>query len=476
MPLTKRLVVNLVVFAMATAALVGYGLVDLLGNPFAKPMQISTVLPDASGLNVGFSVTLNGVDVGSVSAVTLVPGGARVVMTIDNGVTIPSDVAARVNIANALGEQEVDLIPRAGVPDPPLRNGATVPLAPDATPTQVSQVVATATRVLQAIPPHALNSLLAELSTALAGQAGNIRTITDTSRIFAQEFLQYQSQFKSLLASAPPVLDTLAADGPQLRQALANTAVLAQVLAQHRYDLVNLFSSGSSAFGYLGDLVSAERPNLACLIHDVGAVDANVSQPSNLTNLNSSLQTNTYFWNLIPMVTKPGYAASLFPGDPARANQPWLRTQLNIPPLQPTPLAYATPRTLPPTEPGAGCVTTFGNGVGPAVQAGYHSSLPESRLVPPPASESYVPGVDQPAAGSESLSAYHRPLAVPGSSGGMGLTALATLLIALLAMAAGFSGRTWSGLAAVTHQVVTRAGHWYEKSSADKSTKRGGEL
>jgi virulence factor Mce-like protein len=475
MVLTRRLIANLVVFALASVALVGYGLVDLLGNPFTSPMQISTVMPTAAGLHPGFSVALNGVDVGSVSAVDLVRGGARVVMTIDKGVSIPSSVEARVNLANALGEQQVDLVPRATLHDPPLRNGATVPLAPDGAPTEVSQVVSTATKLLQAIPPGALNSLLSELSTALAGQAGNLQTITDSSKVFAQELLAYQSQFKALLANAPPVLDTVAADGPALQQALANTAVIAHVFAQHRNDIVNLFNSGSNAFGDLGSIVAAERPNLACLFHDLAGLNSNLSndivnlfnsgsnafgdlgsivaaerpnlaclfhdlaglnsnlsQPANLVNLSSGLQDNSYFWNLIPTVVKDGSAASLFPGEPSRSNQPWLRTQLQIPPVQPTPLSYATPHTLPPTKPGAGCVTSLGNGVGPATQTGYHSSLPESRLSPAPSSESYVPGV--PGAG-QALSAYRRAVPGRGRVGYPGLPALFAFVLALAALA-----------------------------------------
>ena len=432
MVLTRRLIANLVVFALASVALVGYGLVDLLGNPFTSPMQISTVMPTAAGLHPGFSVALNGVDVGSVSAVDLVRGGARVVMTIDKGVSIPSSVEARVNLANALGEQQVDLVPRATLHDPPLRNGATVPLAPDGAPTEVSQVVSTATKLLQAIPPGALDSLLSELSTALAGQAGNLQTITDSSKVFAQELLAYQSQFKALLANAPPVLDTVAADGPALQQALANTAVIAHVFAQHRNDIVNLFNSGSNAFGDLGSIVAAERPNLACLFHDLAGLNSNLSQPANLVNLSSGLQDNSYFWNLIPTVVKDGSAASLFPGEPSRSNQPWLRTQLQIPPVQPTPLSYATPHTLPPTKPGAGCVTSLGNGVGPATQTGYHSSLPESRLSPAPSSESYVPGV--PGAG-QALSAYRRAVPGRGRVGYPGLPALFAFVLALAALA-----------------------------------------
>jgi len=303
----------------------------------------------------------------------------------------------------------------------------------------VSQVVATATRLLQAIPAGALNNLLSELATALKGQAANLQTITDSSKVFAEEFLAYQSQFKALLANAPPVLDTIAGDGPALRQALANTAVIAHVFAEHRQDVVDLLNSGSVAFGDLGTIVARERPNLACLTHDLAALNTNLEQPANLRNLDVGLQDNTFFWNLIPLVAKDGNAKGLFPGEPDRPNQPWLRTELLIPPVQPTPLSYATAHTLPPTKPGAACVTSLGEGVGPATQPGYHTNLPESRLVPPSSSDAYVPG-SQASGGGMSASGGAGDGAPRGAVGNQGTAVLRATLRARAQV-----DRSWTG-------------------------------
>ena len=47
--ITRRVVVNLVAFLSVAAVLVFFGIVNLLGNPFAARTRLSAVFPDASG-------------------------------------------------------------------------------------------------------------------------------------------------------------------------------------------------------------------------------------------------------------------------------------------------------------------------------------------------------------------------------------------------------------------------------------------
>ena len=48
--ISRRLLANLIVFFLVSSALVGYGVVTLLGNPLRSPMVLTTDFPDASGL------------------------------------------------------------------------------------------------------------------------------------------------------------------------------------------------------------------------------------------------------------------------------------------------------------------------------------------------------------------------------------------------------------------------------------------
>jgi virulence factor Mce-like protein len=389
--ITRRIWVNLMVFVLASAALVAYGFLDLLGNPLASKTTVYTVLPTAAGLSPNFVVTYEGVDVGQVTNVSLVHGGAKVTMVLQPGTKVPSDVAASVQIANALGQQEVDLVPSHVSADPPLEDGATIPAAPSSAPADVGTVVAEATRFLEAIPPGALNSLLHSLAQALQGNGANLRTIASASELFSQEFLAYEQQFQSLLQNAPPVLDVVTANAAALRQGLADTAALAQVFATHSSDLVHLLNQGSSAAQDLNTLVTQNEPNLGCLVHDLADVNSNLAQPTNLQNLSTTLATNEEFFGAVAALAPTGPAKALTSND-APHTQEWLRTRLLLPPGLPPADSYLHAITLPPVLPGAACNTEFGPGVGPALQANFKPAGPDSRVDPPTAAEAQVRG------------------------------------------------------------------------------------
>ena len=389
--ITRRLVVNLVVFFVVSAALIVYGVGALLGNPLRSPTSLSTVFPDASSLFPNFSVELNGVPVGKVTGVRLVPNGARVEMAIDPGIEVPGNVRASIDIANDLGEQVVELTPSGHGPARPLVSGSTVPAVPNSLPVSIGEVVNRAVTLLEAIPPDKLNSLLATLATALRGNGANMRTFVLASTQFSREFLAYQQQFRDLLANAPPLLNAIAAAGPQLRDSLANTDRLVAALAAVRDQIGPLFDTGSQALGLTDNLVTSQSANLGCAFHDLADLSSNLAQSDNLSNLSTSLADNTWFFGAIDNSIQPGPAPALGTNLPANGQQYHARVRLLIPPMQPSADAYPASHTLNPIEPGAGCSNEFGNGAGPASQPGFQPAA-GGQLIAPSPSESQVHG------------------------------------------------------------------------------------
>jgi virulence factor Mce-like protein len=328
-------------------------------------------------------------------------------MTINAGTKVPNDVQASVQIANDLGEQVVDLVPTKPGSFPALKTGDHVPAAPNQVPADVGAVVASATRLLQAIPPKKLNEVISDLATALQGRAGDLRTIISAGNTFNKEFVSYQQQFTELLANAPPALDAVTAIAPELRQDLANTAALVQVLAQQKTGLNTLLTEGSGAFGRVNDLVTTQSANLGCFLHDTANILSNLDQTTNLTNLSQGLSYNQYFFGAVDTIAVQGLAKATSSGAPANPNQEFLRTRLIIPPALTQGAAYPTANTIPDTLPGAACQTAYGSGVGPATQAGFTPAA-GGTLVPPTAAEANVelPGV---AAAPASGAAYRTP-------------------------------------------------------------------
>ena len=370
--ISRRAMVNLVTFFALAVALIAYGAFDLLrGNlPVVNhPREISAFFDDASGLRTDFSASFNGVVVGVVRHIRLEGNRVKVTVALDHGVQIPGDVEARVIRASPVGEQRIDFVPTKGGTAPPLRSGAVVPTAPDADPPVVSDVLDVTVRLLEAIPADQLNTLIHETATALRGRSDDIRTIIDASDVFSQEFLAHEQGFRQLLASSPPVLDAVASVGPQLRQALANTTVLTEVLARRRADLVTLLREGARLGTVGNDLVASQKANLACLVSDVADLSRFAGSPAPLGNLDTGLHINQQFFGPIDKIAPSGPALNVGLGAPTRDDQVWLRVRTLVPPGQPAAVSYNPKRPTPPTKPGGACTNEFGQGVGPATQA-----------------------------------------------------------------------------------------------------------
>lgn len=469
--ITRRVVINLVTFAVVSVLLVGYGIFDLLGNPFASATTVSTVLPTTAGLAPNFSVMYDGIDVGSVSSVSLVKGGARVAMRINPGTHVPADVEAQVVIGNALGEQEVQLVPRprpataaaAGgsgrVQDTavdrtaPLRDGEVLPVAPDNAPASVGTLVAEATRILDAIPAGDLDNLLHQAALALSGQADNLRTIAQASATFAQEFLSYQDQFQELLSNAPPVLNTVAANATALQQGLAETATVLNVLTQHGGDYADLLNQGSAATTDLNTLVTENRANLGCLTHDLADTATNLNEPANLADLADALQTNGNFFSIVQAVAPEGPAKALTSSDTDRDNQVQLRVHILLPPQQPSGTQYSSPKGLTTIRPGAACDTELGDGVGAVEQAGF-TPADGGTVSAPTAAEAQVRGGGPvPPTPGDTASADARLARQPGAVWPLLVVAALAVLAAMVA-----AGRRPVRTAAAGHVARHRSG------------------
>jgi phospholipid/cholesterol/gamma-HCH transport system substrate-binding protein len=425
---SRRIILNLVAFLAVSLGLTVYGVFTLLRDPFAPRTTVKTVLPDTAGLIKGLTASSNGVTVGTVTGVKLNPGNRSVTVTVslDPGKSLPNDVAASVIRANPLGEQSVDFQPQRGGTGAPLPSGATVPVAAVGTPPNVGDVLNIVDNLFNAIPKQDLTTAVHELAGTLAGRGQDLRTLTQANLAFSQEFLNYQAQFKALLANSPPILNAIGNDGPELQQAIANTVVLSQTLADHRFDTVHLFANGIRLGQTLGGLIAENKPEFACLLHDFGRITANTAEPTNLNNFDTALRTNQEFFGPVDAIAPLGKTKGQYPGDPVHP-QNWLRTYLLIPPGQPQAISYDPHHVLPPIKPGPGCQTEFGPGPGPATQPGFQPSG-GSKVIPPPASENRVRGNETGDPNAVPAS-YTRP--APRSTGPQGATILVPSLMAL---------------------------------------------
>lgn len=391
--MTRRLIINFVVFGAVTLLLVGYGLFSLLGNPFAEQRTISAVFPDATGLRPNFSVSMDGVVIGIVESVELVEDGVRVKVSLNEGVTVPSDVEGHIVRASPVGEQRVELTPTKGGSGEPLGDGDEFAVAESPNPPNISRVIDALSRLIDAIPPDQLDTFIRETAIALDGRGEDLATLVTSGDEFARSFVANEAAFRQLLQSAPPVMDAVSDAEPELQRALADTAVLTEAIAARRADLVELMRNGGQLGAAGGDVLASQQANLGCLVSDVADLNRFLGNGKPLENFATGFDLNQSFFGPVDKLAPYGPAKDVGLGAPDRDDQYWLRVRFLVPPAQPPGEQYPTRRPTPATRPGGPCVNALGSGVGAASQVDPVNPT-DGGSVEPTGAQAATPGPD----------------------------------------------------------------------------------
>lgn len=358
--ITRRIIANLVVFSVLSAGLVAYGAVTLFGNPFEDRRTVVAELPDAGGLRTGFSASHDGVVIGTVTDIELDEHHVRVTLELDPGVTVPTEVQAKVVRASAVGEQRVDLVSTGPPSGEVLADGAVVPLAEDPIPPDVADVLESTNRLLAALPADDLNVLVRELAEGLDGRAGDLRSINRSLVAIDEDIVEVEPDLRAVLEDGPAVLDDFTEMSPAAHRALRNTEVLARTLAARDEDIVALLRNGGELSETFDRVLLDNRASLTCLIGNVTSISGTL-QGETLDDLDQALALNQLFFGAIDDVAVRGEAADVGYG-PAQDDALWLRSRLLVPPESPPGSRYSPPRGPRPVITGDACRNPFGTG------------------------------------------------------------------------------------------------------------------
>jgi virulence factor Mce-like protein len=363
----RRTAINVVTFVLVASFLVWFGVTRFLLPPEAG-QTLTMEVADASGLLPRSDVTVRGVPAGVVTRVDLTgEGTALVTISLDPGMAVTAGTEAQIARRSPIGDLTVDLIPGPG---PPLPDGGHIPIEDTTSPPDPERTIEVLAQLLGAVPPEDLDTVVTEAATALRGRGRDLASLAESAADLPERILEVRAQLESLLRTGPDVLDVLAANAPTLADDLAQTAVLADILRDRRYDLVDLSSNGARFAEVFGDMLAEEKPNLACFLSDSGRINRVLAKPENLTNLREVLDLNHFFFG--------GADQSIQKG---KDDLYWFRVHF-LPPQQPAAQAYDPVRPPPDVFGGEGCTSRYGPGVGPATQAHDPYLAPGSELHP----------------------------------------------------------------------------------------------
>jgi len=343
-----RNIVNVITFLVLSALLVYIGATKLVFHE-AQASTLEAVFEDASGLLPRNDVTMRGVPVGSVKEVSLNEDGyALVTMGLQPGTEVPEGTKAEIVRRSPIGELTIELVPGEGEP---LESGATIAVADTVPPPDVSRTIEVFADLLHEVPSDDLDTLVTELAHAVRGRAGDLARLADAGQDLPERLLEIKSSLDSLIRNSPELTGVFADNADVLADDITQTALLADILRDRRFDLVDLYRNGADFASVMGEILAEDKANLACMIRDFGDINQVLAKRHNLDNLAATLDKNHFFFEGANLAVRKDQNAWT-----------WFRVQL-LPHTEPSGRQYEPNREPPDVYTAADCVSRYGPGV-----------------------------------------------------------------------------------------------------------------
>jgi len=240
--------------------------------------NVTVDLPASGGLYKTSVVTYRGTDVGQVKSVDVTATGVRAVLALRSGVKVPSDVQASVHSRSAIGEQYIELTPKAGKDGEhsrPLRAGDIIPAGHVDVPVDIGHLLDLTNRALQAIPRDNLHTVIDETNRAVGGLGPELSRIVDGSTALAIAGGRTVDPLAALIDQSPAVLNSQVQTSDAIATWADRTAAItAQFKAQDAAlrDLLTQGSSGVEEGRALFDRVAPALPVLFANLVSLGDI------------------------------------------------------------------------------------------------------------------------------------------------------------------------------------------------------------
>jgi phospholipid/cholesterol/gamma-HCH transport system substrate-binding protein len=372
--MSRRTVINLVFFVFVFFVMCVWAVSNIVTiDAIDQPYTVTGEFAAASGILPNAEVAYLGVHYGRVIDVQRktgdqncgkkagqpVQGCVKMTMKLDkNRKDIPKEASARIFRKSAIGEPYIDFQPPAGFdtknakPTDFLRSGDNVNIDHTQNPLEFSELLRSAANLLHHIDADKAGTLIHELALALDGRGDSLRELTIAADKLTQTFAQKTDVLDRLATNNTRITKVLGAHANDFGQSLTNLRLLADSLRNANGNTAVLLDEGSQLMGQLADLVSVEKGNLDCVLHDVGDLIDTTSTPNRIAGTTYLLENGRTAFDLV--------VASL-DHDPDGV---WARVNLLSDPNNPAP-QYNPAHQLPPIPTVPACASTIRASAGP---------------------------------------------------------------------------------------------------------------
>ncbi|KAA9163655.1 MCE family protein [Amycolatopsis acidicola] len=268
---------------MVRGQLIAFVIVTVLGVAFVcvryvqvpRMLGIGTYsvtldLPRTGSLYENALVTLRGVEIGKVDRLDLSRTGVRVVLGIDDGITVPGNAAVSIRSTSAIGEQYVNFEPGATAA-PALRDGQVIPADQVSFPAPAGDMLSSVTQLASTLPLDKLNGTVDELYHAFDGTGPYLQQFLSSAAQLQQLADANLDPTVKLVRDLVPVLATQHEIGPQVRGFTGDLAAVTDTLRSSDSDIRGAIDKTGPMADALDSLLNQIRPTLPQLLTDLSS-------------------------------------------------------------------------------------------------------------------------------------------------------------------------------------------------------------
>jgi phospholipid/cholesterol/gamma-HCH transport system substrate-binding protein len=231
--------------------------------------KVTARLTESGGIFTGAEVSYRGAKVGTVCDMRLTREGVDAILCIDNTwKDIPADTFAQVGNMSPLGEQYVDLQPRANT-GPRLEDGSIIGRRDTAVPVSPTQFLTSVDAFVNSVPQDALRTTVSELGTAFQGTGDDLARLIDQSNQFIRTATDNLDVTTALIKDSNTVLGTQATKGSAIRSFARDLSLFSDTLADNDDSLQTLIDNGSATVSQLRAFLEQNGVDLGELINNL---------------------------------------------------------------------------------------------------------------------------------------------------------------------------------------------------------------
>jgi phospholipid/cholesterol/gamma-HCH transport system substrate-binding protein len=233
--------------------------------------RVTAQLPEGGGLYERANVTYLGTEVGKVQNVHLTDAGVAADLSLRSDVAIPSDLDVQVHSTSAVGEQYIELLPRAGN-SAPLKNGDVIAASRASVPPDISSLLDATNRGLQAIPGDNLKTVVDESYTAFGGLGPEISRLVKGTTSLAIDARKNLGELTNVIDNVGPLLDTQSATSDSVQAWAAHLATITGELKYNDAAVTGILQHGPGAADQARQLFDRLQPTLAIVLANLTSI------------------------------------------------------------------------------------------------------------------------------------------------------------------------------------------------------------